>query len=362
MLSLKTIPVSEPGGALLVWLKATLVVTLVVLAILPPGQAKAAEVWEVPGAGLSEDHPVFKLEGTIEDGDLERVIRMIDALGGSYPGVLLNSPGGSYSEGVALAELFLERGVRTEVASGDTCLSACAIAFLGGTSFTYSGKGSLIYRTIQPGGVVGFHAPFIDLPAGGSFSSEQLESAFRTAVESVTALTEVAGPANVDQMFVAEILRPSSNELRYLRTVDDFGRLFIKVPDVMKTKTPSTTNTLENICHNAWAWNYIDRGSYTPEFMYYPFTNSAIRPEGEFPGPPYEVVAVTREGKQSCYALKLDPRYNVHNSPTCVVLDYNEYGYSVDWTHDVAQSCMDGYRRAHVPPWAALDADAALLE
>jgi hypothetical protein len=75
------------------------------------------------------------LSGVIARGDFERVSSILDEENYHNSGpVCLDSPGGLWSEGLALMELFYERAIPTAIAAGARCESACAIAFLGGSS------------------------------------------------------------------------------------------------------------------------------------------------------------------------------------------------------------------------------------
>src|SRR5690606_31234559 len=73
----------------------------------------------------------------------------------------LQSPGGNYVEGLKLARLFRERAVTTVVEVNSECYSACAFAFLGGTGYSsQDGVGAYNDRIVEPGGILGFHAPY----------------------------------------------------------------------------------------------------------------------------------------------------------------------------------------------------------
>ena len=69
--------------------------------------------------------------------------------------VFLDSNGGDYREGLLLATLFKTRKVRTVVVAGDVCISACAIAFLGGTAYGEEGTEPFA-RSIAPNARLGF--------------------------------------------------------------------------------------------------------------------------------------------------------------------------------------------------------------
>ncbi len=115
----------------------------------------------------------LRLEGEIRAEDGERVEEAFAQLarcsgaacnndfGGPRAVVSLSSPGGSYSAGVKLADFFRNNTIATVVEAGDSCVSACAMAFLGGSSFWPTGGiGTFIDRTIEPGARVGFHSPY----------------------------------------------------------------------------------------------------------------------------------------------------------------------------------------------------------
>lgn len=115
----------------------------------------------------------LRLEGEIRAEDGERVEEAFAQLarcsgaacnndfGGPRAIVSLSSPGGSYSAGVKLADFFRNNTIATVVEAGDSCVSACAMAFLGGSSFWPTGGiGTFIDRTIEPGARVGFHSPY----------------------------------------------------------------------------------------------------------------------------------------------------------------------------------------------------------
>jgi len=75
----------------------------------------------------------------------------------------LNSDGGSFVGGKSLEDHFMTEGVQTYIRRGDRCHSACALAFLGGSEWGDMRHAS---RTLEPGGVLGFHAPYLALPPG----------------------------------------------------------------------------------------------------------------------------------------------------------------------------------------------------
>lgn len=124
----------------------------------------------------SAAHPVPHLsyEGETADGDVallqeiyDRFVKCREACigpeGGATAVLTLNGPGGSYFEGLALADFLREHHIATVVERGMSCYSACAFAFLGGSGYSpQQGVGTYIDRMVEPGSIVGFHSPYAD--------------------------------------------------------------------------------------------------------------------------------------------------------------------------------------------------------
>lgn len=64
--------------------------------------------------------------------------------------VYLNSGGGLLKDGYKLGEIFRKNAVQTIITGGQTCASACSVAFLGGT-----------FRTMEHNGLLVFHSPYL---------------------------------------------------------------------------------------------------------------------------------------------------------------------------------------------------------
>ncbi len=124
----------------------------------------------------STGHPVphFHYEGGTVDGDVETLRNMYESFvkcrlacigpeGGATAVLTMNGPGGSYIEGLRLADFLRENHIATVVERGMQCYSACAFGFLGGSGWSpQDGVGTYIDRMLEPGSVVGFHAPYAD--------------------------------------------------------------------------------------------------------------------------------------------------------------------------------------------------------
>lgn len=92
-------------------------------------------------------------EGEILKGDLDRFKKYVAA----QPvrpviAIYLASPGGSLGEGMAFGRFFRLHAIKTVVEGGETCASACALAFLGG----HDGTG--VWRSSSDNSKLGFHS------------------------------------------------------------------------------------------------------------------------------------------------------------------------------------------------------------
>ena len=120
--------------------------------------------------------------------------------------ICLDSPGGKYLVGVNLASMFRQKGISTYVDRHASCLSACALAFMGGYEFQYSGEEQGPNRTIEVGAVLGFHAPYLSV-AKQNYTKDDIEAAYAFANLSIA---KFLGLANRRGQFSAEPLFSSS--------------------------------------------------------------------------------------------------------------------------------------------------------
>ncbi|MBP1859692.1 COG3904 family protein [Rhizobium herbae] len=92
---------------------------------------------------------ILSAEGSIEPGAAGRFAAEIAARGEYVKTVLLNSPGGSVGDALAMSKLIRERKLGTRVASGALCASSCPIVMAGG-----------VVREAEQGAVIGVHQIF----------------------------------------------------------------------------------------------------------------------------------------------------------------------------------------------------------
>jgi hypothetical protein len=93
------------------------------------------------------DSAFVLVSGIMTSGDAATIAGAIQGIGKGV--VAFNSDGGDLVAGLEIGKQIRLRGLMTLVASGDRCVSACALAWLGGAK-----------RFLQRGSAVGFHATY----------------------------------------------------------------------------------------------------------------------------------------------------------------------------------------------------------
>ena len=182
-------------------------------------QAPAADLVPLSPAPGSLHKCTLELRGVIAAGDAER---FGGALEWGKTVVCLSSPGGSYPEGVRIALLFWENGIGTEVRAGASCLSACAIAFMGGTTMIESEIGPFPHRNLHKDAKLGFHAPFLDLREG-NFNRAAVLSAYHAALEAIGLLLDNRDRLTIHPELIEAMLKKGSDEFEYIDTIDEAG-------------------------------------------------------------------------------------------------------------------------------------------
>lgn len=218
--------------------------------------------------GLKEAR--FQLKGEITSSDVGNVKAALMAAKVSYQSdpwrqivIALDSPGGSYHAGIDLALLFRRQGISTIVSAGDRCYSACAIAFLGGSEppkdATPSGDDSqlpaqLPKRSLAAGAELGFHAPYLNVPAA-SYTSQAVEAAYRSAVLGIARLVAVSDRLYVPSAELPRLLKPERDEVFVTDTVDAVRSLDIDYTDrslQFRYLPGFTPSMLRNACINRY--------------------------------------------------------------------------------------------------------------
>ncbi|MGV2129490.1 hypothetical protein ACQZ4Q_23255 [Agrobacterium vitis] len=183
--------------------KIFLLATLVSAPLHPSAAAELTAVLNAPCDHL--------LHGEIKENDSNL---LTDA---GVTRLCLDSPGGSFLGGKALEDLFMTEGIQTYVRGGDQCHSACALAFLGGSEWGDMRHAS---RTLEPGAVLGFHAPYLALPPG-KHDAEELNQTSMLSM-SIAGKIVADGPnLKISLSFLTGFILYPSRETKVVTTVHD---------------------------------------------------------------------------------------------------------------------------------------------
>ncbi|MCX7360383.1 MAG: hypothetical protein NTV97_00580 [Alphaproteobacteria bacterium] len=217
----------------------------------------------VAGAAISPlDARTIRLTGTIKDGDAARLRAMLTRAGAAAsPTVELASPGGDLMEGYRLGSLLKEFAATTVVRKGDTCLSACALAFLGGSARNAAGANRC---NLEIGGKVGFHNFWLNPNGAGSATGGARDGTsadpvmsrlqgFNEATGGAARLLRYAAEVGMQPNFVGSLMGRSADELQYIETVGQFLSLGI-CPIGLAPTTLSRAQEASNVCNHSTGW------------------------------------------------------------------------------------------------------------
>lgn len=80
------------------------------------------------------DGTTYRLEGGISDGDAERLTDLILQAAPRPDTLILQSPGGSVADALALGRIIRREGITTQMLAGEFCYSACPYLLAAGTT------------------------------------------------------------------------------------------------------------------------------------------------------------------------------------------------------------------------------------
>lgn len=228
------------------------------------------------------------LEGSIEFGDLEKLMRQHTHFSKFPPNFVpeneywmpdtlcLNSKGGKFNVALSIAELLMERGIKTVIKEKSVCFSACAVVFMAGTNNTQTDIGILPSRRLHIFGKLGFHAPYLDLKYG-QYQSERVEEAFKDAMLVIARFSEIASQMDFDHSLVSEMLRVGPKKYFEINTIDKAGRWGIALMgyDTISEITPTM---YKNICRNNFSWSGKNGYAQMPFFKRLSNSSSEVWP------------------------------------------------------------------------------------
>ncbi len=167
-----------------------------------------------------------------------------------------SSKGGDLLEGIKIGYLLREFDVATLVREGDLCLSACALAFLGGTQ-SRQPPAAIPSRRIAIGGKVGFHNFTINV---GHVQAETRNDAaagisrsFDLARAGAARMMRFVTDMGVEPAFIAELVGLAPEAWQYVDTAGGF--LETGSCPIGNLPAPGRLEAQAvNVCSNATGW------------------------------------------------------------------------------------------------------------
>jgi uncharacterized protein YecT (DUF1311 family) len=225
-----------------------------------PSYAASFRLISEPSDNLNECHLLVK--GAIEIGDNDRLSTALgEREGGKGTPIIacLDSTGGNFSEAIEIGKTFIRRAVKTKILADESCLSACAIVFM--TGMTYSTMGGQVGRSMHVTSRLGFHAPTPELIAGQTFDGDDLQAAYAAAIEAVgrelLSIAQHRGRASsitlIKPTLLNEMLIVRGGDFFYIDTIRKAAEFGIEL-DGVPERTVFQIDDAMDACENAIAY------------------------------------------------------------------------------------------------------------
>jgi hypothetical protein len=214
-----------------------------VLAVLAATASLAATSTPAMAAMISQVHTGDKdistlvLRGQIVAGDLGRLQRVTAKIPpGQRIALMLDSPGGSIDEGIAIGRYVYAAKITTVAIQGPGCHSSCTLVFLAGRDASEQPM-----RIMMKGARVGFHqATLSTVPANQTYSASDIQTATQIGQEMVKRVNTYFQEIKADPEFLTLMLSAPNRSITLLNEFDAL-RLGIYVMDTatQKLTTPA---------------------------------------------------------------------------------------------------------------------------
>lgn len=180
-----------------------------------------------------------ELIGPVEQGDFEKLKTAVGRAAGCSGSTCSNgadgidlsliSNGGSFLEGLKIAEYVADQGIRTTVPQNAGCYSACAFIFLAGQYDDSHETGvKTPNRKLFETSKLGLHAPYLEI-GDKEYSKDVVEEAYKLAVRHISEIVRLAQKLNLDPALVPVILKKPRDDMYLLDTVEKSVRFSIPV-------------------------------------------------------------------------------------------------------------------------------------
>ena len=246
---------------------------MVVTTLGPMGTPAAASIVESKRPDCA-----IELSGEIAAGDARQLAAIAEAAGLTRPiesgepnnsgdmALCLDSPGGSYQEGQAMARLMHQHGIATRILADAECYASCAFVFMAGRFL--GGEMDGPRRILTVGGRLGFQAPILTISPQASFSGVDISV---VATRSMQLVADLMGFAAYKSIFdyrpmyamslLEQLLRTGPDEMVLVNTVEDVGRWTIELAGHREQHRLDDLQLIQ-ACTNFQEWS-MDRPSRT---------------------------------------------------------------------------------------------------
>ena len=233
MRSLDTIKRRAHTARTLFWGAGIAAAAVLVLAQLSSA-AGAASVYKVDTGDPKTTTLAFR--GDIRDGDLARLQAQTAKIPSSQRIVLLlESPGGSVDEGIALGRYIYATKITTVAIQGPGCHSACTYIFLAGRDL-FSDQPS---RIMMKGARLGFHQTRLSNLPNQTYSAQDIDAATRISQDSIKKLDGYFKEIKGDPEFLTLTLSAPNSTVTLLNELDALRLgIFVMEPQSGKLLTP----------------------------------------------------------------------------------------------------------------------------
>jgi hypothetical protein len=207
-----------------------------------------------------------RFDGLVDNGDLAQ----FQALPTDPQVVIcLDSPGGSFMEGIRIGAYMREAGLGTRLEQGALCESACSILFMSGSYIAEEIRfgtgdeeswqlGPKPWRTMHPSAQFGLHAPRLVVPTG-QYDQESVTRAYDVALLTLSEFSRQlmqTGPSDAilfNPDLFSEMIATPHDTMFYIDTVDKAGRYAVEVGPVPPPTDPDA-QTLITACATFYGW------------------------------------------------------------------------------------------------------------
>ena len=192
--------------------------------------ARAAFVYTVDTGDTQTATLAFR--GDIRDGDLARLQALTAKIPSSQRVVLLlESPGGSVDEGIAIGRYIYATKITTVAIQGPGCHSACTYMFLAGRDVITEQPSRIMVK----GARLGFHQTRLSNLPNQNYSVQDIAAATQISQDSIKKLDAYFREIKADQEFLTLALSSPNRSVTLLNELDAL-RLGIYVMDPQGNK------------------------------------------------------------------------------------------------------------------------------